>query len=138
MKLYKTLTVKQPWAGLIASGVKTVENRTWRTTHRGPLLIHAGAALDSRHREIMTALPPALWWDHSLRRAVDCRREIVALVELLDVVDAATARELRPDQARWIDGPWCWLLGSVRRLSVPEVQGKLGLWTHPWFAWSGK
>jgi hypothetical protein len=37
----KAITVRQPWAELIASGAKRVENRTWRTRYRGPLLIHA-------------------------------------------------------------------------------------------------
>lgn len=35
----KALSVKQPWAELIASGVKTIETRTWYTSYRGPLLI---------------------------------------------------------------------------------------------------
>jgi hypothetical protein len=38
---YKTLSVKQPYATLICAGVKTVENRTWKTDYRGRLLIHA-------------------------------------------------------------------------------------------------
>jgi len=37
----KTLSVRQPWATLICSGIKTVENRTWKTDYRGKLLIHA-------------------------------------------------------------------------------------------------
>ncbi len=37
----KCITVKPVWADLIAVGIKTVENRSWRTRHRGPLLIHA-------------------------------------------------------------------------------------------------
>lgn len=36
------LTIRQPWASLIAAGVKTVETRSWSTSYRGPLLIHAG------------------------------------------------------------------------------------------------
>lgn len=39
----KTLTVKQPWATFIVSGVKDVENRTWKTSYRGRVLIHASA-----------------------------------------------------------------------------------------------
>jgi ASCH domain len=35
------LSVRQPWAWLIVNGVKDNENRSWRTDHRGPLLIHA-------------------------------------------------------------------------------------------------
>lgn len=37
----KALTVKQPWAALIISGVKNVENRSWATAHRGELAIHS-------------------------------------------------------------------------------------------------
>lgn len=39
----KTLTIKQPWASLIAHGVKDIENRTWKTKYRGKILIHAAA-----------------------------------------------------------------------------------------------
>jgi len=35
----KALSVKQPYANLIAKGLKTIETRTWRTSYRGPLLI---------------------------------------------------------------------------------------------------
>ena len=35
----KGLTVRQPWASLIAMGYKTIEARTWTTDYRGPLLI---------------------------------------------------------------------------------------------------
>lgn len=39
----KVLTLWQPWASLIAAGVKTIETRSWRTSYRGPVAIHAGA-----------------------------------------------------------------------------------------------
>lgn len=38
----KALTLHQPWASLVALGVKTVETRSWATSYRGRLLIHAG------------------------------------------------------------------------------------------------
>lgn len=40
----KALTVRQPWASLIALGVKTIETRSWSTRYRGPLAVHAGKA----------------------------------------------------------------------------------------------
>jgi hypothetical protein len=57
----KALTVKQPWAHLICTGFKDVENRTWRTNFRGRVLIHAG--LDRKlkpdyTREQLNALYP--------------------------------------------------------------------------------
>jgi hypothetical protein len=36
----KTLSIKNPWAYLIAYGIKDVENRTWKTDFRGEFLIH--------------------------------------------------------------------------------------------------
>ena len=40
----KFLTIRQPWASLIAVGAKTIETRPFSTTYRGPLAIHAGKA----------------------------------------------------------------------------------------------
>lgn len=40
----KVLTVRQPWASLISLGVKRIETRSWSTSFRGPLAIHAGKA----------------------------------------------------------------------------------------------
>ena len=37
----KAISVKQPWASMIASGEKTLETRTWNTKHRGEILIVA-------------------------------------------------------------------------------------------------
>lgn len=37
----KALTLTQPWATLVAIGAKKIETRSWNTTHRGPLAIHA-------------------------------------------------------------------------------------------------
>lgn len=39
----KAITIWQPWASLIALGVKTIETRSWSTDYRGPLAIHAAA-----------------------------------------------------------------------------------------------
>jgi hypothetical protein len=41
----KALSIRQPWAWLIVNGFKNIENRTWRTAFRGPVLIHAGATM---------------------------------------------------------------------------------------------
>ncbi|HEY9736923.1 MAG TPA: ASCH domain-containing protein [Trichocoleus sp.] len=37
----RILTLWQPWASLIAAGLKRCETRSWRTDYRGPLVIHA-------------------------------------------------------------------------------------------------
>ena len=37
----KTLTLTQPWASLVAIGAKRIETRSWSTSYRGPMAIHA-------------------------------------------------------------------------------------------------
>lgn len=37
----RALTIRQPYASLIAHGVKRWETRTWHTKYRGPVAIHA-------------------------------------------------------------------------------------------------
>ena len=37
----KALTIWQPWASLLASGRKKYETRSWATSYRGPIAIHA-------------------------------------------------------------------------------------------------
>ena len=37
------LTMHQPWASYLVSGIKMHEGRTWYSSHRGRLWIHAAA-----------------------------------------------------------------------------------------------
>lgn len=37
----RAITLTQPWATLVAIGAKRIETRSWSTSHRGPLAIHA-------------------------------------------------------------------------------------------------
>lgn len=62
MTTLRTLTLHQPWATLIALGVKTIETRSWQTHYRGPVAIHAAA------RPARTAPNP--WRLHSNGRAM--------------------------------------------------------------------
>ena len=39
----KALSIKQPWASLIAHSIKDIENRTWKTNFRGRIYIHTSA-----------------------------------------------------------------------------------------------
>ena len=41
----KALSIRQPWAWLIVCGHKPLENRSWPTPYRGPLLIHAAKGM---------------------------------------------------------------------------------------------
>lgn len=46
-----TITIRQPWAEFVLSGMKKVENRSWRSTHTGVLLIHTAKKFDDDWEE---------------------------------------------------------------------------------------
>lgn len=41
--MVKALTLWQPWAALVEHGHKTIETRSWATSYRGPLIVHAAS-----------------------------------------------------------------------------------------------
>ena len=54
----KAITIKQPWATLIMSGVKRFEFRSWKTNFRGDVLIHAGKGIDKEAVERLAKYLP--------------------------------------------------------------------------------
>ena len=129
----RALTICQPYAELICRGVKRVENRTWPTSYRGALAIHAGKS----HQ----------WLDLDETGLRDRRygiplSEMVfgAVVAVCDLVDCLSYSAIRDHSRKypWIrdhkhtEGPWCWVLSNVRRLATPvPYKGSLGLFDVP-------
>lgn len=84
----KALSIRQPWAWLIANGIATVENRSWKTSYRGEFLIHASRQIDL-DTATLDELRRAVYADYGVRipdelptggivgqaRIVDCVRE---------------------------------------------------------------
>ena len=115
----KALTIHQPWAWAIAEGHKDIENRTWRTSYRGPLLIHAGKTFDAAghywiQREIGIALPaPSAFQQVSL----------VAIARLTGCVTES--------DSPWFSGPYGWVIEDVARIKAVYCRGMPGLFEVP-------
>lgn len=112
----KALTVRQPWAWAIIYGGKDIENRTWTTTFRGTLAIHAGGNLDPVKEFPPGVAPPVI---ERLARAA-----IIGVVEIVDIVECS--------DSVWFEGPFGWVLRNPRPLreAIP-CRGHLGLWDLP-------
>ena len=52
----KAFSLWQPWASAIAAGLKTIETRSWGTSYRGPLAIHAAKRFTSAEFELWSIL----------------------------------------------------------------------------------
>ena len=121
----RVITVKQPWAQLIVLGFKPVENRSRRTGHRGPLLIHAGVKPDIGDRANRAL---ARWLPHVSIDALPFG-QIIGSAELCDVIDTADAIN---GDAWWFTGPYGWLLRNARQFDRGfPTRGQLGLWRCP-------
>ena len=127
--MYKALTICQPYAELIIRGQKLVENRTWTTGYRGPLLIHAG-----KSREwLRDSYPDWPKPDDLVFGAIVGIVDLVACLEY-DAINEGSC----PEEFMFLrehihtEGPQCWVLASPRRLADPiPYRGQQGLFGVP-------
>ncbi len=113
----KAITIRQPWASLIAAGIKQVENRSWRPAVTPlTLAVHAGA-------KRMTH-PDADRYGSATYSAI------------LAVVTVTGAHHPGDDCGTCCtmygraDAVWHWTLDDVMALPSPiTATGRLGLWT---------
>lgn len=129
----KALTLWEPWATLIAVGLKRFETRHWRTSYRGDLVIHAAA---KRDREILDYLREMR---HEIAAA--CREAGVAypvcqfgkalcVVTLADVRPTETVPEDERAFGDFSPGRFAWELTNVRKIEPIAVKGAQLLWEY--------
>jgi hypothetical protein len=114
----KTLSVRQPWAWLIVAGFKTIENRAWTTSYRGPLQIHASKTLEADEIDKIEAAFAIV-----IDRTQLHRGGIVGRVTLVDIVTSSSSP--------WFTGPSGWVLERPRTLRFKPWRGALGLFDAP-------
>lgn len=113
----KAISIRQPWAWLIVQGYKDVENRTWRTNYRGPILIHASKSLDpdlpSLRRRFL---------QRSIRLPIHFHRGgIVGRARLVDCVPY--------HPSSWFEGPYGFVLTEAEPLTFIPLRGALYIFT---------
>ena|ERR1700754_4010984 len=113
----KAITIHQPWAALIADGLKPIENRTWQTSYRGPLLIHAGKKFDPDGA--------AKAADYGLEEEDFVHGAVIAVCHLVNIT--------RDSTSEWaIPGQYHWRLHGARPLTHPiPCRGAQQLWNAP-------
>jgi hypothetical protein len=150
----KALTLTQPWATLVAIGAKRIESRSWSTSYRGPLAIHAAKQL------------PVSWSQFSARPFTAALGDLAPLnnygapdlaclpcgvvLATCELIDVRRVEDRRGDWV-WVEGDadvpggvlpaaevpfgdfnpgrFAWMLENVRPLDEPvPARGRLGLW----------
>lgn len=125
----KALTIKQPWASLIALGLKNIENRTWKTNYRGRILIHAASKPVKEGWDALNEMQLAKTFGSKDKLYGDNNElpmgAIVGSVEIVDCVQS--------HPSIWAEeGVWNWVLANPVLFDEPiiGVKGKLSFWEY--------
>lgn len=152
----KAISIKQPWAYLIAAGIKDIENRTWKCQEKyigERVLIHASAkhanndsrfnyayALDSNQRDQAAFNTPNKRF--IIQNACSTTSAIIGSVEILDCVinHPSIWAEMSQMKCAGDDVPieFCdkpiynWVLANPILFDEPilGIKGKLGFWNY--------
>ncbi len=157
----KALTLTQPWATAVALGSKRIETRSWSTSYRGPIAIHAAkgyGVYDLLHYSSAWNWIGAMW-ETGVRfgngptfedvlpfgaivataMLVDCRR-----TDSFTVAELDTPRQPSNGESvhlyKWTErqmgdfalGRFGFVLDDIQRIEPPiPYRGALGLWNLP-------
>jgi hypothetical protein len=103
-RAHLALSLKQPWATLLAHGRKTIEIRRWPTNRRGQILIHAARVPDPRP-EAWALVPRELWPNAQLAGGFIGVGELTECVHYRTVETFAADREKHLNDPSWFHGP---------------------------------
>lgn len=146
MNLSETaISIKQPWAYLIAAGIKDIENRTWKCPQKyigQRILIHAsakqceikGLLTVTQQEYLIIKIPNKMPLQNNIVNGA-----IIGSVEIVDCVVNHTsiwAEKSEPGQCEitgeWIKPIYNWVLANPILFDEPimNVKGKLGFWNY--------
>ena len=127
----KVLSLTEPYATLIKNGIKTIETRSWKTSYRGKLYIHASS----------TKIPKEYKENKKLMSLVDLNElnygNIICSCELVDCIEMTEEfiEEIKKNKNEYITGiyeigRYAWILKNIQVLDKPiKAKGHLGIWS---------
>jgi hypothetical protein len=121
------LSVKNPWAFLIVSGLKDVENRSWKTNYRGKLLIHSTQTpiKFNNYNELFTPDQIKELQDNNTNFNNLSNSAIIGEVDLINCIQNS--------DSIWAEyGQWHWIISNPNIYINPvlNVKGSLSIWKY--------
>lgn len=121
----KVVTLKQPWATLVAEGLKKYEFRSWKYSYRGEILIHAGMGVDKdamgKFEHLNLSYPQA---------RIVAKVRILDCIELNEEINKEIIQENELVYGHKVDRTgYAWKLELMEKINEEkEVKGKQGIW----------
>lgn len=130
----KVITLTQPWATLVAIGAKQFETRSWQTSYRGKLAIHAAKGWKREDIELCLEEPfKSALIKAGVSKIGDLPRgAIIAVCDLTAIYP--TDSKMPPAEPErsfgdYSSGRFAWQLENVQRLTkIIPARGHLSLW----------
>lgn len=120
----RVITLKQPWASLVANGLKIYEFRNMNYSYRGKILIHAGKSFDKDAMERVK--------DYNLDYPT---AKILAEVEIVDCIKIDNNFN---EMINKLNSPvygnkkrtgYAWKLENINKINIDKtINGKQGIW----------
>ena len=120
--MMEAISIRQPWANLIAHGLKDVENRTCKTKLRGVVLIHALKKNDTDNITFTSKQLIETNKRYNYKDPCFCSA-IIGSVEIVDCIQDSSSIWAEKDCYHWI-------LKNPVLFDTPikNVKGKLSFW----------
>jgi hypothetical protein len=122
--IVKVLSVQQPWASLICSGIKSIENRTWKTEYRGRLYIHASKKWSNVPLTYKQSTKVPFWMLRNIQNKSLPIGKIIGHVDLVDIITNSESFWAQENCYHWQ------LENSLIFLNRIECKGKLRIWDY--------
>lgn len=131
----KAISLLQPWASLVVLGFKTWETRSWNTSYRGRLQIHASVRKDATAKSLCIT---SEWFHKRIGGLVGFYKlpfgAIIGEVTLAETMRTDTPYILSEEEFQFGDyspGRWMWKLNDpvVWQNPIP-CKGALSIWNY--------
>ena len=123
----KVITLKQPFATLIAEGYKEYEFRKWKTSYRGEIYIHAGLGVDKEAMERFKYLNLEYPKGQIIAKCImtDCILVDEKMKEILKEKDPIVYKGAINSNKQ----EYAFKLDNIEKIKPIPAKGKLSFWT---------
>ena len=128
----KVLTIREPWASLIGVGIKKIETRSWYTSYRGELFIHAGKYPVSQNDETVKKYSKFLLGKEYMYGKIFLKCNLVDCIEITNEYANRIKNEdrLNYEAGDYEEGRFAWVLKDVEYIEPINAIGHLSIWTY--------
>lgn len=128
----KVISLTEPFATLIKEKKKRIETRSWKTSYRGELYIHASSTRVPKewkeNKELMNLVQEELTFGKII-----CKCNLVDCIEMTEEWIDKIKKEQPEEYVCGIyeKGRYAWVLEKIEPLEEPiTVKGHLGIWKY--------